>query len=422
MLGQSKMRRREFLARAGSLLAAPYFLTSAALGAPDKKPASDRIIAGAIGVGGRGTGLLAMNHDPRCSIVAVCDVDDARTARGQRRVGGKCAGYRDFRRIIDRSDIDAVMTGTPDHWHALITVMACESGKDVYCEKPLCRTIYEGQKMVEAARRYHRVVQMGTQYRSIGSSRQACEWIRSGRLGTVGEVHMTHAPNRFCKRSPSVKPPANLDWNMWLGPAPWAPYHPNRCHFNFRYWMDYGGGYIADNGAHMFSIVSWAMGIDETGPVTIEATGREDPENLYDVPTDLHVRYEFDDPKFVLTWTQATGTGLNLKFVGANATLQGFWGFRVTKGQADLSPTLPDEVHLYESNNHYSNWMECIATRKRPVCDVAIGHRVTSLSHLGNIAYLTGRKLRYDPAREEFIGDDAANGLRHMAYRAPWRL
>ena len=422
MAREQKLTRRGFLKHAGAGLAAPYFLTSAALGAPDTKPASDRIIAGAIGVGGRGTGLLAMNRDPRCTIVAVCDVDKSRMARGQKVVGGKCAGYRDFRRIIDRSDIDAVMTGTPDHWHAPITVMACQSGKDVYCEKPLCRTIYEGQKMVEAARRYQRVVQMGTQYRSIGSVRQACEWIRSGRLGKMSEVHMTHAPNRFCKRGPSVEPPANLDWDLWLGPAPWSPYHPNRCHFNFRYWMDYGGGYIADNGAHMFSVVSWAMGVDETGPVTIEATGREDPDNLYDVPVDMHVRYEFADPPFVLTWKQAAGLGLSLEFVGSDATLRGFWGFRVTRGQADLSPTRPDEVHLYRSDNHYSNWFECIATRKRPACDVAIGHRVTSLSHLGNIAYLTGRKLRWDPARERFIGDDAANRLLHMAYRAPWHL
>jgi predicted dehydrogenase len=209
---------------------------------------------------------------------------------------------------------------------------------------------------------------------------------------------------------------------MWLGPAPWSPYHPLRCIFNFRYWMDYGSGYIADNGCHMFSVVSWAMGTDRTGPVTVEATGRQDPNNLYDAPVDLSVRYEFADPAFVMTWEQAPGRGLNLEFVGAQATLSGFWGFNVTRGEADLSPTRPNELHLHESNNHFGNWFDCIASRQRPACDVEIGHRVTTWSHLGNIAYLTGRKLKWDPVAERFVGDDEANRLLHRAYREPWRL
>jgi len=402
-------------------LAAPYFLTSGALGGPRNKPASDRIIAGAIGVGGRGRGLLGMHHDPRCTIAAVCDVYEPHLSRARKAVG-KCDAYKDFRRIIDRHDINAVLTATPDHWHALITIMACQSGKDVYCEKPLCRTIYEGRKMVEAARRYGRVVQMGTQYRSIATTRQACEWVRNGRLGKVTRVRMSHARNPRHKLVPSGKPPANLDWDMWLGPAPWAPYNRLRCLFNFRFWMDYGGGFIADNGAHMFSVVSWAMGADQTGPATIESTGREDPENIYDVPVEMSVRYEFADPPFVLTWEQPGTGGLNLELTGSEATLSGFWRFAVTQGEADLSPTRPDETRLYRSNNHFGNWFDCIAARKRPACDVETGHRVTSLSHLGNIAYLTGRKLRWDPVNERFIGDDEANRLLHEVYREPWRL
>jgi predicted dehydrogenase len=418
---ERRLSRRSFLKRAGFGLAAPYFLTSNALGAPGKRPASDRVVAGAIGVGGRGMGLLGIHGDPRCTIAAVCDVDATRLARAKKRIG-KCDAYGDFRRIIDRKDLDAILTATPDHWHAPITIMACQSGKDVYCEKPLMKTVLEGREMVKAARRHGRVVQMGTQYRSMARVRQVCEWLRNGRIGKVHAVRLSHAPNRKHRREPGRQPPPALDWDLWLGPAPWAPYHPRRCHFSFRFWMDYGGGFIADNGVHMFGLVSWAMGTDATGPVTVEATGREDPDNLYDVPVEMSVRYQFADPPFVMTWDQPGVGGLNIQFVGSQATLSGFVGYKVIKGQADLSPTRPDELHLHRSDSHSGNWLECIATRERPACDVEIGHRVTCFSHLGNIAYALGRKLRWDPAAERFIGDDEANRMLHTPYREPWHL
>ncbi len=422
MAGEQNVSRRGFLASAAAGLAAPYFLTSRALGAPGRKPASDRVVAGAIGVGGRGSSLLGIHNDARCTIAAVCDVDEARLARAQKRIGGKCYAYGDFREIIDRKDIDAVLVATPDHWHALITIRACQSGKDVYCEKPLCRTIHEGRKMVEAARRYGRVVQMGSQYRSMARTRQTCEWVRNGRLGTVHAVRLSHGRNRTHSLEPSRQPPPALDWDLWLGPAPWAEYHPLRCHFSFRWFMDYGGGYIADNGVHMFNVVSWAMGTDHTGPVTIEGTGREEPNNLYNAPVEMSVRYEFADPPFVMTWDQPGTGGLNVQFVGSGATLSGFWNFKVTKGQADLSPTRPGELHLHRSDSHSGNWLESIATRRRPVLDVEIGHRVTCWSHLGNIAYLLGRKLRGGPVAERVTGDEEANRLLQVAYREPWHL
>ncbi len=413
--------RRRFLAGAGLGLFVPSFVTSRALGSANQRPASERVVAALIGAGGRGTGLLSSHNDPGCTIAAVCDVDLQRLGVAQKRIG-KCDAYQDFRRILDRRDIDAVLIGTPDHWHAGITVLACQAGKDVYCEKPLCRTIDEGRKMVEAARHYGRVVQMGTQYRSIAKTRQACEWVRNGRLGKVRTVRLTHPLNRTHPWEPSVPPPPHLDWDLWLGPAPWAAYHPARCHFSFRYFMDYGGGAIADNGVHMFSVVSWAMGADHTGPVTIEASGRQAPNNLYDVPVEMHVRCEFADPKFVMQWDQSAGLGLNLEFVGSQATLSGFWDFKVTEGQADLSPTRRDELHLERSDSHSANWLECIATRRRPVMDVEIGHRATTWSHLANISYLLGRKVQWDPAKERFVGDDDANRLLAVAYRQPWRL
>ena len=300
--------------------------------------------------------------------------------------------------------------------------MACQAGKDVYCEKPLCRTIDEGRRMVETARRYDRVVQMGTQYRSIARSRQACEWVRNGRLGKVRTVRLSHPPNPTYPYDQGREVPPNLDWDLWLGPAPWAPYHPKRCHFSFRYFMDYGSGALADNGVHMFSVVSWALGTDQTGPATVEATGRQEPNNLYDVPVEMRVRFEFADPPCEVVWEQSGGESLNVEFVGSKATLSGFWEFNVTSGEADLSPTRPEEIHLERSDSHSGNWLECIATRRRPVMDLDIGHRVTTWPHLGNIAYRLGRKLRWDPVTERFPDDDQANRLLQAANRQPWRL
>jgi predicted dehydrogenase len=416
-----QVSRRHFLTSTGLGLAAPSFVTSGVLGAAGQQPASERVVAGLIGCGGRGLGLLSIHGDPRCTVAAVCDVDQQRTSAAQKRIGGGDA-YQDFRRILDRKDIDAVLVATPDHWHAAMTVMACQAGKDVYCEKPLCRTIYEGRKMVDAARRYDRVVQMGTQYRSLARTRQACEWVRNGRFGKVHMVRLSHPCNRTHPCEPARPVPPHLDWDLWLGPAPWADYHPLRCHFSFRWFMDYGGGSLADNGVHMFGVVSWAMGADHTGPVTIEGSGRRAPNNLYDAPVEMQVRYEFADPAFEMIWEQPGGGKLNLEFVGSEATLSGFWDFEVSEGQADLSPTRTEELHLKRSDSHSGNWLECIATRRRPVMDVEIGHRVTCWSHLGNIAYLLGRKLHWDPAGERFVDDDAANRLLHAPYREPWRL
>ncbi|MCR4414973.1 MAG: Gfo/Idh/MocA family oxidoreductase [Thermoguttaceae bacterium] len=418
---KGRLARREFLAKAALGMAVPSLVPRCVASGAERRPPSERVVAALIGCGGRGMALLDIHHDPRCSVAAVCDVDRQHLAAAQQRIG-RCDAYQDFRRILDRRDIDAVLIGTPDHWHAAITVMACQAGKDVYCEKPLCRTIVEGRRMVEAARRYARVVQMGSQYRSIGRSRQACEWVRNGRLGKVHTVRLSHPPNPTYPAEPGQPVPSQLDWDLWLGPAPWAAYHPKRCHFTYRYFMDYGGGALADNGVHMFNVVSWAMGADHTGPVTIEATGRGASNNLYDVPVELRVRYEFADPPFVALWEQPGSGALNLDFVGTEATLSGFWDFHLSRGQADLSPTRPDELHLERSDSHSGNWLECIATRNRPVLDVEIGHRVTCWSHLGNIAYLLGRKLRWDPVAERFRNDDEANRLLQTAYRQPWRL
>ncbi len=391
------------------------------MGRAGKQPASQRVFAALIGCGSRGLALLAIDKDTRCSIVAVCDVDQKQVAKAKERVGN-AAACTDFRRILDRSDIDAVLIATPDHWHGPMTVMACQAGKDVYCEKPLARSIGEGRRMVEAARRYDRVVQVGSQYRSNTRTRQACHWVRNGRLGRVHTIRLTHPPNCFHPCEPPRPVPPELDWNFWLGPAPWAAYHPLRCHFTFRWFMDYGGGSLADNGVHMFNVVSWAMGTDHTGPRWIEASGRLQPGNIYDCPVELTVRYRSDEPPFELVWEQRQGLKLNIEFVGTKATLSGFWSFKLTRGEADLSPPKRGEIELERSESHSGNWLECIFARRRPVLDVDTGHRVTTWSHLGNIAYQLGRKVEWDPARERFVADQQANRLLEVAYRQPWQI
>jgi len=416
-----RIHRRRLLLAAGCGVAAPSLIAAGAWGGAEQRPPSERVVAGLIGCGGRGMGLLSIHSDPRCTVAALCDVDRNRLAAAKKRVGD-AATYGDFRRVLDRQDIDAVLIATPDHWHAPIMVLACQAGKDVYCEKPLARTIGEGRRMIQVARRYNRVVQVGSQYRSIARTRQACQWVRNGRLGTVHTVRLTHPPNRTHPCEPPQPVPPELDWDLWLGPAPRAAYHPLRCHFTFRWFMDYGGGSLADNGIHMFNVVSWAMGADQTGPAAIEATGRQEPNNLFDAPVELTVHYTFTDPPFELIWQQREGARLNVEFIGAAATLSGFWGFKITRGEADLGPPGTGELLLERSDSHPGNWLESIFSRRRPVMDVEIGHRVTTWSHLGNIAYQLGRKLHWDPAEEQFVGDDQANRMLDVAYRQPWRL
>ena len=422
------LTRRRFLATAGLGLAGPWVLAGRALGGEANPPPSDRVVIGIIGVGGQGSSHLSLRGNPRARIAAVCDVYQPNLLRAKQAVDD-CDAYDDFRRIIDRKDVDAVVVATPDHWHALITIMACQSGKDVYCEKPLSLTVPEGRAMVNAARRYGRVVQMGTQHRSNPRIRQVCEWVRSGRIGKVDKVRVWMTRNATHPLIPDSEPPPDLNWDMWLGPSPWVPYHPQRCPYNFRWFFAYAGGYMTDWGVHMLSVVSWGMGSDATGPVSIEATGRADPNSLYDVPVEMSARFEFAEPAYVMTWQQP-GTGdeepgheYGMQFCGSQGTITDFFGGHVVHPNGlDLGPTRAGEVHLYQSNSHHDNWLDCIASRQRPIVDVEIGHRITSMCALGNLAYRLGRKLRWDPVQEQFIGDDAANRVLGNPYRAPWRL
>ena len=411
--------RRDFLA---STLAAPYFLTSGALGAEGKVVASDRIRVGHIGVGGMGSGHLSgVYNNPAASPVAVCDIDEGHCANAVNATRDTAKPYHDFRELLDRQDIDAVVVASPDHWHPLHTIHACQAGKDVYCEKPLSVTIVEGQAIVRTARRFGRVVQMGAQWRSM-AGRHVAQYIRNGYCGVVREVRCWHYPNPTHPPQPPRPVPSGLDYDLWLGPLPYFPYHPACCHGNFRWLMRSGGGNIRDRGAHIFGVVAWAMNVDHTGPVSIEATGTPDP-GLYDNPITMSVTYEFKNPDWTLHWDQPgepKGGEYGAYYIGDKDTLSS-WDNFATEQKALFEPKA-NEVALYRSDNHMGNFLQCVRTRRPPVMDVAIAHRVTSLCNLGNIAYRLGRKLRWDSVKEEFIGDEDANRLLHYPYREPWRL
>jgi predicted dehydrogenase len=436
------LARRGFLkASAGTLAAAsawPAMVASrSAQAAPaPAKPAapSERLVIGMIGTGDLGRrhhleGKI-LSH-PNLDCVAVCDVDSHHVNLAARSIfnkTGKRPGvYHDFRKLLDRKDLDAVFVVTPDHWHALCAIAAVEAGKDVYCEKPLTLTVDEGRKMVATARRYGSVLQTGNMQRSDARFRHAVELVRNERIGKVKTIHTyigsVHEPNW----EPLQTPPSELDWDLWLGPAPWADYFPGRCHYEFRWFSEYSGGKMTDWGAHHNDQAQWALDMDSSGPVFVEGKGVRFEKGPYNVfkTFDVHYRYANGVDLF------CHGNGPNgVRYEGTDG-----WIF-VSRSKIEASdpailewePGANDKKVINTGSdpdnwtNHYGNWIDCIKTRQRPICDVEVGHRSASLCHLGNIAMTLGRPLQWDPAKEQFEGDEAANALLSRPMRAPWKL
>ncbi len=419
--------RRDLLKFAISAAVAPYFVPAAALAHGARRAPSDRLTMGFIGVGNMGGGHLgSFLGNPDVQIVAICDVDaeKRKTARerveqhyAQEKESGTYAGceeYNEFETLLARRDIDAVLIAVPDHWHALIAIAACHAGKDVYCEKPLSLTIREAQRMVAAARSSGAVFQTGSQQRSDRNFRFACEAVRNRRIGRLLRVEVgiggPSTPRQFAEEP--LRP--GLDWDRWLGPAPWAPYNAERCSGNYsggwRLVRDYSGGMTTDWGAHHIDIAQWGIGADGGGPVEITPP----PEtNGYG----LAYRYENG-----VTLTR-TASANGVLFVGTDGSVEVNRGYiRFTPEAIGRDPTGPGETRLYESDNHTQNWLDCIRTRQRPICDVEIGASSVTACHLGNIAYWLQRPLRWDPLRNEFIDDPSANRWLDRPYRAPWRI
>jgi predicted dehydrogenase len=439
------MHRRHFLSATAAL---------SALSAGRVLGANDTVRVGLIGCGTRGTfvGRL-MKQVPGVTFVNACDVYEPNAGRAAQWAGPDCKPERDFRRVLDRKDVDAVLVATPDHWHAIPTVLACRAGKDVYVEKPLAHNVREGRAMVTAARQHNRVVQTGTQHRSSPHYAEAAKLLQGGELGKVHFVRLWNYTNMFpggIGKSPDADPPAGLDWDMYLGPAPKVPFNRGRFLGTFRWFWDYAGGFLTDFGTHRLDSMLQVTGAD--APVTVSATGRRyELTDGAETPDMLLVNYEF--PTFVLSYEccQLSGQGVMGRtpgkryyrmrgpddrphgeaFYGTNGTLlTDRIGYEVIPelaagrrgGGGGTGARMPRKEAPAEDRTdlHVKNFIECVRSRQRPVGDVELGHKATLIAHLGNIAYRTGRKLRWDAAKEEFVGDTEASALLGRAARKPW--
>ena len=418
------LSRRRFLqvsAAASTVIAAPYFVPARAFGA------NERVVTGHIGVKNRG-GKTQNLKELRQHVGVICDVDKnvaAEAAKYLEENGKKCEVVEDYRRILERKDIDAVVVSTPDHWHALMTIHACQAGKDVYCEKPLSLFISEGRKMVEAARANSRIVQTGSQQRSDDRFRQACELVRNGALGKIQEVLVgIPRPNHPDKYVPDSDPPSELNYDLWLGPAPQRPYNVNRVHYNFRFFWDYSGGQMTNFGAHHIDIAQWGLGMDESGPLSAEGVATyPDDKRLCEVTETCRIVLTYANGVHVVVGQQQKDIPGGVTFVGEKGRIF-VDRSKITASDPDILTTdLPsDATRLYVSKDHYKNWLECIQTRKQPVADVEIGHRTATACHLANMAVRLGRKIAWDPVKERVVSDDEASRLVDRPYREPWKL
>jgi predicted dehydrogenase len=398
------------------LFTAPYFVPATAFGA------NERILTGHIGMGGQGNANFRRlsNH-----AVAVCDVDqkhlDRALANAESR-GRKCEGYRDYRRLLDRNDIDAVVIATPDHWHAVPVIHACQAGKDVYCEKPLSLTVAEGRAMVAAARKHQRIVQTGSQQRSAENFRRACELVRSGKIGQLQQVLVgIPGPNHPGEPVPDGMPPAELDYDFWLGPAPARPYNAKRVHYNFRFFWDYSGGQMTNFGAHHIDIAHWGMGVDDGGPLEVSGQATFHPQGWHEVTETCRLTYRYPNNVTMVVGQGQADIPQGTTFLGTNGQIY------VNRGKLTANPPEilkqeagPNDVRLIVSADHHQNFLDSIRTRELPICDVEIGHRTAVACHLGNIAVRLGRTIPWDAANETIPGDAEAQAMLQRPHRAPW--
>ena len=341
-------------------------------------------------------------------------------------VGKPCATFSDYRKLLDRKDIDAVVVTTPDHWHAPITIHAVQAGKDVYCEKPLSLTVVEGRKMVEAARKYEKIVQTGSQQRSDPKERfrLACELVRSGKVGKLKEVLVgIPAVNFKGPPVPDSDPPAVLDYDFWLGPAPKKPYNEKHVHYNFRFFWDYSGGQTTNFGAHHLDIAQWALDMDNSGPIAIDGKAQYHAENWYEVPQTMRITLTYANGVNVILGQGQKDIPQGCTFVGSDGEIFVDRGKITSKPEEIVHEKLgSSDVHLYVSKNHHQNFLDCVKSRKRPICDVEIGHRSATVCHLANIVARLGRKVRWDPSTEQIVGDEQAAAMLARPHRSPYTI
>lgn len=434
--------RRDFLKAStvvGASLALPYIVPASVFG--DAAP-SERITVGCIGVGRMGTGDLneALGFK-QVQVVAVCDVDSNRVKNAQKRVESYyrdrgvaagyhgCATYGDFRDLLARDDIDAVQISTQDHWHALPAIEAAKRGKDIFLQKPMSLTIQEGRILSDTVKRYDRVFQIGSQQRSDARFRQACELVRNGRIGKLHTIKIGFGTDPGTGPQPVMPVPKELNYDMWLGPAPWAPYTEMRVHPQKGYgrpgWLritDYGAGMITGWGSHHNDIAQWGMGTEYTGPVEIEGYAEFPKDGLWDVHGPFHIEYTYaNGVKIICADNKENKQGV--VFEGTEGSVYVRRGHIEAQPASLLEETIgADETKLYVSNNHKGNFYDCIKSRAKTVAPAEVAHRSCSVCLLGQIGMQLGRKLRWDPDAEQFVGDPEANRMLSKPMRSPWQL
>ncbi len=428
-----RFTRRQFLRHGSAFLAAaPAIIPSLAFTAEKNKSPSSRIAVGAIGTGGMGKAdIESFLWIDGVQVVAVCDVDGKRREEARALVEKHytdhkdkgsfrgCDKHSDFRQLLARPDIDAVIIATPDHWHVPIAVAAAKAGKDIYCEKPLSLTVSQGRALCETAKRYGTIFQTGTQQRSDARFRQACELVRNGRIGRLTDIKTVLVPGKSSGLKPAMPVPDYFDYDMWLGPAPWEPYTEDRCHWNFRYNLDYSGGTLTDWGAHHNDIAQWGNGTEYSGPCEVEGTGEFPKDGLFNAAVKFDLRYRYSN-------------GVKLQCVSngsCGVTFRGTEGrIFVSRSKIEAEPKSllksrigPDEIHLYESKWHQQNFIDCVRSRRETISPPEIAHRSVTVCHIGNISMLLKRKLFWDPERELFLNDPEANRMLSRPMRGPWR-
>jgi len=460
-----KISRRSFIKGVTCAVGFPYIVPSSVFGKAGAVAPSNRVTMGFIGVGSQGsrdlTGFLGNNG---VQVVAVCDVDKGtatyRSGRtygreparrriedyyAKQRLSGSykgCDVYGDYRDLIKRDDIDAVLIATPDHWHAIIAIAAARAGKDIFCQKPLAYTIAEGRAICDAVDKYGVVWQTGSQQRSDTRFHRVCELVRNGRIGKVSSVTvgLPCGNGNYWNPSKEICPvPDGFDYDMWLGPAPWAPYSPGRCHGNWRWVSDYSGGQITDWAGHHIDIAQWAMGTELTGPVEIVGSGKFPTGEgvLYDTVEEYRFECRYAEGfKLIVTDSRRypkykDGVRLSPGYIdGLGILFEGTEGWiHINRNGLDARPggvldcvIAPEEIRLYKSDDHRANFVNCIKSRGRTAAPAEIGQRSISVGHLGLAAIKLGRKLRWDPLNEQFINDSQADRLLSRPMRSPWRL
>ena len=432
----NKSTRRNFIRNSISLVAGtmvlPHLIPSSAMGMNGVVPPSDRIVMGSIGVGSQGVGnMREFLRFKEVQFVALCDLDSSHLEKASELVNKfykntDCRKHKDYREFLEKEKLDAVCISVPDHWHSITYVAAANKKLDIYGEKPLCRTIGEGQQIVKSVQKNKIIWQTGSWQRSVANFHKAAELVFNGRLGKVDRVEVGLPNAAKLIGMPSEKPvPPELDWDFWLGSAPKVPYR-GVCHWNWRWILDYSGGQLTDWAGHHIDIAHWGLGLDRTGPIEVSGVGVYPPSSeLYNVPMEFDFNCKY---KTGVTIRVANASrlpkGMGVTWYGENGWIHVDRGDVLTASKPELlNEELGDtKKALYKSSNHFGNFLECIRSRKETITPAEVAHRSISVGLLGEIAMTTKQTIKWDPDKEQIIGNAEAGKLLMRPFRAPWKI